>query len=246
MKNYSNEIAELEAQITEAKREQRLLEESNNEKVQNVLDYYFNYFKEMEVKVRGTYATFHLKDEEGYNKEIFSLYFDERYQQEATLRISYYSTSTNSDFEIERLILIGKAAQVIKRSSEVILSTIKDTRKLDLEKTNELFSNQLKYENQIKDYRNSELQERKAQIELELKNGGVTFEVPREIKFKFNYVIYVKFLKIIDISKSGKTCTVIFKTRDGFETREENCNIQNVIDQVTSLHKSIVSTLELV
>jgi len=81
---------------------------------------------------------------------------------------------------------------------------------------------------------------------LELKNGGVTFEVPREIKFKFNYVIYVKFLKIIDISKSGKTCTVIFKTRDGFETREENCNIQNVIDQVISLHKSIVSTLELV
>lgn len=246
MKNYSNEIAELEAQITEVKREQRLLEESNNEKVKNVLDYYFNYFKEMEVQVRGTYANFHLKDEDGYNKEIFSLYFDERYQREAELRISYYTTSTHSNFEIERLILLGKAAQVIKRSSEEILSTIKDTRKQDLERSNELFSNQLKYENQIKDYRNTELQERKAQIELELKNGGVTFEVPREIKFKFNYVIYVKFLKIIDISKSGKTCTVIFKTRDGFETREENCNIQNVIDQVTSLHKSIVSTLELV
>ena len=45
------------------------------------------------------------------------------------------------------------------------------------------------------------------------------------------------------LSFNGKILKV---TRDGFETREENCNIQNVIDQVTSLHKSIVSTLELV
>jgi hypothetical protein len=246
MKNYSNEIAELESKIAIAAAEQRLLETSNNEKVKGVLDYYFNYFKEMEVQVRGTYATFHLKDEDGYNKEIFSLYFDERYQREADLRISYYTTSTNSDFEIERLILLGKAAQVIKRSSEIILSTIKDVRNQDLEKSNELFSIQLKYENEIRDYRNTEFQERKVQIGLELKNEGVTFEVPREIKFKFNYVIYVNSLKIIDVSKSGKTCTVVFKNRGGYESREENCNMQSIIDQVVFLRKSIVSTLELV
>lgn len=246
MKNYSNEIAELESKIAIAAAEQRLLETSNNEKVKGVLDYYFNYFKEMEVQVRGTYATFHLKDEDGYNKEIFSLYFDERYKQEAELRISYYTTSTHSNFEIERLILLGKAAQVIKRSSEEILSTIKDVRNQDLEKSNELFSIQLKYENEIRDYRNTEFQERKVQIGLELKKEGVTFEVPREIKFKFNYVIYVNSLKIIDISKSGKTCTVVFKNRGGYESREENCNMQSIIDQVVFLRKSIVSTLELV
>ena len=246
MKNYSNEIAELESKIAIAAAEQRLLETSNNEKVKGVLDYYFNYFKEMEVVVRGTYATFHLKDEDGYNKEIFSLYFDERYKQEAELRISYYTTSTHSNFEIERLILLGKAAQVIKRSSEEILSTIKDVRNQDLEKSNELFSIQLKYENEIRDYRNTEFQERKVQIGLELKKEGVTFEVPREIKFKFNYVIYVNSLKIIDISKSGKTCTVVFKNRGGYESREENCNMQSIIDQVVFLRKSIVSTLELV
>jgi hypothetical protein len=246
MKNYSNEIAELESKIAIAAAEQRLLETSNNEKVKGVLDYYFNYFKEMEVQVRGTYATFHLKDEDGYNKEIFSLYFDERYKQEAELRISYYTTSTHSNFEIERLILLGKAAQVIKRSSEIILSTIKDVRNQDLEKSNELFSIQLKYENEIRDYRNTEFQERKVQIGLELKNEGVTFETPREIKFKFNYVIYVNSLKIIDVSKSGKTCTVVFKNRGGYESREENCNMQSIIDQVVLLRKSIVSTLELV
>lgn len=246
MKNYSNEIAELESKITIAAAEQRLLETSNNEKVKGVLDYYFNYFKEMEVVVRGTYATFHLKDEDGYNKEIFSLYFDERYKQEAELRISYYTTSTHSNFEIERLILLGRTAQIMKRSSEEILSTIKDVRNQDLEKSNELFSIQLKYENEIRDYRNTEFQERKVQIGLELKNEGVTFEVPREIKFKFNYVIYVNSLKIIDISKSGKTCTVVFKNRGGYESREENCNMQSIIDQVVFLRKSIVSTLELV
>jgi hypothetical protein len=104
----------------------------------------------------------------------------------------------------------------------------------------------LKYENEIRDYRNTEFQERKVQIGLELKNEGVTFEVPREIKFKFNYVIYVNSLKIIDVSKSGKTCTVVFKNRGGYESREENCNMQSIIDQVVFLRKSIVSTLELV
>ena len=53
MKNYSNEIAELESKIAIAAAEQRLLETSNNEKVKGVLDYYFNYFKEMAINLKS-------------------------------------------------------------------------------------------------------------------------------------------------------------------------------------------------
>ena len=247
MKNYSNEITEMQSQITEIRRQRYLLQESTNQKVKEVLDYYFNFFEGMEIKVSNSSATFHLEDEDGFNKEILSLYFDDRYGNPADqLRISYYSTSTNSEFEIDRLIRLGNTARVIKNSSEAILNDIKKVSQIDSERSNELFSIELKYENQIRDYRNSELQDRKVQIELDLRSEGVEFESPREIKLKFNYVIYMKSLKIIDVSKSGKTCTVVFKTRDGFETREENCNIQSVIDQVTSLHKSIVLDFELI
>ena len=246
MKNYSNEIAGLKVQIANVSNERYELQKSSDLLVKGVLDIYFNPFKEMEIKASGDYATFHMKDEDGMNREIFSLYFDERYQRKAELRISYYSSSTNNEFELSRLVLLGRTAKVMKEKSEEVLSEIKRVKNINSGRLEELFSLQLKFEKQIKDYQNSELQDRKVQIELGLRSEGVEFDCPREIKFKFNYVIYVKSLKIIDVSKSGKTCTVIFKTRDGIPTREENCNIQSVIDQVTSLHKSIVLDFELI
>ena len=247
MKNYSNEITEMQSQITEIRKERYLLQESTNQKVKEVLDYYFNFFEGMEIKISNSSATFHSKDEDGFNKEILSLYFDDKYGNPADqLRISYYSTSTNSEFEIDRLIRLGNTARVIKNSSEAILNEIKKVSQIDSERSKELFSIELKYENQIREYRNSELQDRKVQIELDLRSEGVEFESPREIRLKFNYVIYMKSLKIIDVSKSGKTCTVIFASRGGNKSREENCNMESIVDQVTFLHKSIVSASELV
>ncbi len=246
MKNYSNEIVALEVQITEVRREGALLEEATNLKVKEVFDSYFNYFKEMEVKVSGETATFHFKDEDGMNREIFSLYFYSRYKMDPTLQISYYSTSTNNDFELNRLMLMGRTARVIKESAEQVLAEIKQVKESSKERLSELYSIQTGYHKQISEYRDAEFANRKVQIELGLRSEGVEFDCPREIKLKFNYVIYVKSLRIENVSKSGKTCTVVFKTRDGFETREENCNLQSVIDQVTLLHKSIVLDFELI
>jgi hypothetical protein len=233
MKNYSNEIAELEVQITSARRAQSLLETSNNEKVQDILNYHFNYFKEVEVKVRRDTATFHVKDEEGYNKEIFSLYFDERYYQtDPTLRISYYSSSTNSDFEIDRLILLGKVAQIIKRSSETILSEIKDARKSNLEEYNEIFKKILGYEKQIREYRDSEFQENKIQIQSQLNTKeGITFDLPQHIFLKNTYSPKIDKIRITEVK--GKTCTVAIEMDGGsYKTTESRVNIDKLINQI--------------
>ena len=149
MKNYLNEITELENQISEIRKERYLLEESNNEKVKEVLSDYFNVIREMEVTVRGTSAYFYLQNEEGYNKEIFSVYFDERYKEETQLRLSYYTTSTHSNFELERIVKLGSVAKTILDRGERILAEIFQVRKSDLEKSNELFSKELKLENQL-------------------------------------------------------------------------------------------------
>lgn len=69
---------------------------------------------------------------------------------------------------------------------------------------------------------------------------GIVFDQHVYIEFKRNYSIKVKSLKMIDFSKSGKTCTVIYSTRDGFQTREENCNVENILNQVVYFYKDIV------
>jgi len=90
MKNYSNEIADLNLEITEVRKERKLLQISTDLKVKQVFDTNFNPFQEVEITVRGGSAIFHSKDEDGLRREIFSIYFNERYIGTDELRLSYY------------------------------------------------------------------------------------------------------------------------------------------------------------
>jgi hypothetical protein len=243
MKNYSNEIAEVEVQITDIKRQRAQLELANNAKVKEVLENAFNYFKEFEIKVWGESATFHVKDQDGYNKEIFSLYFYSRYKEDTRLELSYYTTSTQSDFELERLISLGKVAQLIKSNSERVLKDIADVKMSDLGRENELYGIQNGYEKQLSQYRKAQSDNKKVEIELLLRGEGVEFKVPKEVTLKLNYFPRVNSIKIVEMSKSGKTCTVQYVTRDGYQTKEENCNVQKIVDQVVLYSKDIVEAL---
>ena len=232
MKNYLNEITELENQISEIHNERYLLENSNNEKVKEVINNHFNIFREMEVTVRGTSAYFYLQNEEGYNKEIFSLYFDERYKEETQLRLSYYTTSTHSDFELNRVVKLGSVAKIILDRGEGILAEIFQVRKSDLEKSNELFSKELKLENQLRDYRKAAKAERRIQLELDLRSGeGVTLPKPQTISLKRSYSPKLDKIRIVEVS--GKTCTVAIEMGGGsYKTTESRVNIENLIDQI--------------
>jgi len=243
MKNYSNEIAELELLIAGVKKQYSELEIGNALKVKEVLDSYFNPFQELEIRVHRGSSTFHLKDEEGFNKEIFSVYFDERYKEVDELRLSYYSTSTHSDFELKRLVYLGKVASIIRSRSEIILKEVHQVIKSDLGRSNELYSFQLQYERKIIEYKKAESDNEKVQVELLLKGDGIVFDQNVFIEFKRSYAIKVIQLKMVDISKSGKTCTMMYTTRDGFQTREENCNVENILNQVVYFHKNIVQEL---
>jgi len=232
MKNYLNEITELENQISEIHNERYLLENSNNEKVKEVLNEYFNVFREMEVTVRGTSAYFYLQNEEGYNKEIFSVYFDERYKEETQLRLSYYTTSTHSNFELERVVKLGSVAKTILDRGERILAEIFQVRKSDLEKSNELFSKELGLENQLRDYRKVAKADRRIQLELNLKSSdGIFLPTPKTISLKRNYSPKIDKIRIVEVS--GKTCTVAIETGGGsYKTTESRVNIESLIDQI--------------
>jgi len=242
MKNYSNEIAELEVLIAGVKKQYSELEIGNALKVKKVLDSYFNPFQELEIQVGSTSASFYMKDNLGIRREVFSLYFYQRLQGNTLLEISYYTTSTHSDFELERLINLGKVAKIVLEKSEQILKDITEVRNQDLGRSNELFSIQNGYEKKKAEYVKAAQENRKVEVELLLREG-IIFDESVYIEFKRNYSIKVRTLKMINVSKSGKTCTMVYSTRDGFSTREDNCNVENMLNQVVYFHKNIVQEL---
>ena len=243
MKNYSKEIEELENLITEVKKESNELGRLNSLKVKEVLDGYFNPFQELEIGVYNTSASFYMKDDLGTRREVFSLYFYERYKEGIKLDLSYYTTSTISDFELLRLQNLGKVAKIVLEKSEEILRDISEVRKGDLERSNQLFSIQNGYEKKKAEYVKAAQENRKVEVEIFLRGGGVVFDQNVYIEFKRNFSIKVITLKMINVSKSGKTCTMVYTTRDGFSTREENCSVENILNQVVYFYDNIVQEL---
>lgn len=242
MENFLDKVAELQSRIADVRKENAELGRLNSLKVKEVLDGYFNPFNELSIGVSGTSASFYMEDDLGIRREVFSLYFYERYKEDPKLELSYYTTSTVSDFELLRLQNLGKVAKIVLEKSERILKEIAEVRKSDLERSNELYSIQSGYEKEIAEYNRSILSRRKLEIELLLREG-IVFDQYVYIEFKRNYSIKVITMKMVDVSKSGKTCTVLYTTRDGFSTREENCNVENILNQVVYFYKNIVQEL---
>ena len=81
----------------------------------------------------------------------------------------------------------------------------------------------------------------KEKIEMDLREGGVDFERGRQIQLKWNYSPTVVSIRLTDISKSGKTCTAVFKwAHGGNASQEEKVSVDSIIDQVHGLRKDIV------
>jgi len=245
---YLNEITQLEELINKVSVERSELIKSNNLKVQEVFDRHFNYFKEFTIKVSGDSAYFLAKNENGFLVDLFTIYFHERYKEERKLELSYYTTSNQSDFEVERLISLGKVARILRDNRERILNDINQAVNSDLERSNELYRIQDGYEKEKRSYQNANNERRKSEIELSLRGEGVTFDKDVYIELKRNYTVRVISMKIITVSKSNKTCIVQFGTvnrLDGsvWKLVEERVDVQSLISQIVSHSKNIVQEL---
>lgn len=236
---YLNEITQLEELINKVSAESFELRKSNDLKVQEVFDRHFNYFKEFNIQVSGDSAYFKMENEEKL-KEVFSIYFYERYKEERKLELSYYTTSTQSEFEVERLISLGKVARILRDNSWIILKEIAEVKKLDLERENELYRIQDGYEKEKRSYQKANDERRKTEIELSLRGEGVQFVGPIYFHLKRNYDPRITSIKILEVSKSGKTCTVQYVTAGQSVGKEERCDVENIISQVIANSKNIV------
>ena len=205
---------------------------------------YFRGIVSEDIRIECTQTGIYFKkmNEEGsYEKELFSIYLRETYfsreKREEMFRgceLSYYTTSTNSDWELERLTNLGRVAQVLKDSKDEIITLANELAKIyDAEVEMEKFyERESLTEKQISEIRSEIIEIQKVESKTKLFNEGIEFEKPIIITLKSNYSPRVVSLKLIEVSKSGKKATAVFEWEKGRESREEGVNVEKIIYQV--------------
>jgi hypothetical protein len=197
---------------------------------------------ELDVSERGT--TFLRPQEEySYKKDILNVYHDSNHgktEEIEKLKTSFYSTSDSSEFELRRMVLIGKVGQVILDFSDDIiaeLNQITSKYKEELSKLNtsiwDLEKQITRIKNDIDKFEKENLLEKleKEGIEFELKEGETSSKLP-DMYIKTNYTVSrVKGIKILKKTSSGKSADIELKTmyRNWDQTTETYKDVDNTI-----------------
>ena len=186
-----------------------------------------------------------------YKKELFSLYLRENWNFEegkdkrsyTGIDLSYYTTSTKGvdAWELKRLQMLGTIAGIIHEKHDEIVDAANNAVFPFKEQYSAVFKEMQEIGSEIRGVENLITFLEKEKIEWDLKDEGVNFEKGRNIQLKFNYSPNVVWIKLTDVSKSGKKGTAVFKwAHGGNESREENINVSSIIDQVYGLRNDIV------
>ena len=186
-----------------------------------------------------------------YKKELFSLYLRENWNFEegkdkrsyTGIDLSYYTTSTKGVdlWELKRLQMLGKIAEVIYEKHDEIVDAANAAVLSFKEEYAEAYKEMQDVGSEIRGVENLITYLEKEKIEKDLKGEGVDFGRGKNIQLKFNYSPNVVSIKLIDLSKSGKKGTAVFKwAHGGNASQEEKVNVSSIIDQVHGLRKDIV------
>jgi hypothetical protein len=183
-----------------------------------------------------------------YKKELFNIYlrenwnFDEKKQSFNGVDLSYYTTSTKGvdSWELKRLQLLGVVAEIVLNHQERMLLRVNNVVLPFKEEYNRVYDQMNLIGQAIRELDIKITAVKKERIEFDLKSEGITFGVGCNIQLKFNYSPYIKSIKLVELSKSGKKGTAVFEFNSGHSSREENCNVNSIIDQVLGFAKNIV------
>ena len=171
--------------------------------------------------VCGYDATFKFKVmSEGRLEEYFTLYVNEKDWREEEfnqIETSFYSTTTDSDFELNRMINLGIIGKLILENRENILTQLNNIREslkdqilnLRTEK-HSLYDEREELEDELEVIRRNEMLEK-------AKSEGITFEKPRSLQVKVDHNIWSCLgFKILSMTPTGKSATIeaTYKTFD--------------------------------
>lgn len=217
-----------------------------------LLPFFSDFPSEVEVEVtRGSVYFKMAHPDYSYKKELFNIYLRENWNFDGEenkksfdgVDLSYYTTSTRGvdAWELKRLSLLGKLAEIVEDNQFSILYAVNEVVLPFKAEYKEVYAEMNKIGSEIRGVEELIKVVVKEKIQLDLKNEGVEFERGKNIQLKFNYSPNVRAIKLADLSKSGKKATAVFTFAHGDHTsREENCNVSSIIDQVYGLRENIV------
>jgi len=214
-----------------------------------LLPFFSDFTPEVEIEVlRGAVYFRMAHPDYSYKKELFNIYlrenwnFDEKKQSFNGVDLSYYTTSTKGvdSWELKRLQLLGVVAEIVLNHQERMLLRVNNVVLPFKEEYNRVYDQMNLIGQAIRELDIKITAVKKERIEFDLKSEGITFGVGCNIQLKFNYSPYIKSIKLIELSKSGKKGTAVFEFQSGHSSREENCNVNSIIDQVLGFAKNII------
>lgn len=175
---------------------------------------------------RTSYAVQRLEKGESYPKEIFTVYIeDPRYGEDNyRVEVNYYTCgSTGDPFEMDRLVSLGKVAEIIKTQGDTIKADYKELMSGDLVKIKSAIREEL---NQI----NQEIKDAEAARENRIKEAAIKdFYTAGDIVFKqpLSAHTYSRLplsrVEIISINKVNRKTVDVDLVRTGYTaTRRVN------------------------
>ena len=217
-----DQLVTLEAQYEANKQLVRSLESKRDRDLTQAITNFFEsiLLEEDEIKVCGEYVEF-TRPQEGFNykKNYFEVRFktDWRTAIATSVEASVYSSNGNNDWELSRLITVGKGAQIILDCKEDILdkyNTIVLFYKESIDTANKNSWDNEKEVSKCKDsIRQTEIEEVLKRVEIE----GIEFsESAKERYNKYpalqtgynDSVTSIKALKILSKTSSGKSANI--------------------------------------
>ena len=225
-------ITELNQQIDQLKEKAQFADdikrELKSQKADQLSKVYHEYFDEVleegdTIKVSNDRVEF-TRPQEGYNynKELLNLYFkskDYSSDEADEIQTSFYSTTGNDDFELKRMILIGKVGEILLDFKDDILGAFnqvqnqfKDALDNKAEEFYDLENQIRKLKNQIKEIKQQQLldklEDEGIKLDYELNEDTPLYRFP-SIELKFDYLVAgVRSIKILSKTKSGKSATL--------------------------------------
>jgi Sec-independent protein translocase protein TatA len=231
--NLKNQIAELQNKEYELDLRQEA----------EMKEFFSNYFQnvvsdEVVVEVYRNTIYFKMKDERDYLKEIFQIYFSERYSMKeedkfTNVDLSYYTTSTNSDFELIRLENLGRVANVVRNFKKAMKYMANEIARKYTKELKESGWKRYALENLVRESNQKIAELKRQEQKARLFGEGMTFEKGTYVRLKGNFEPKISKLKLIP-NKSGKTATAEFEysgINDKIYT-EENVNIERVLANI--------------
>lgn len=181
-----------------------------------------------------------------YKKELFNLYLRENWSEDGRayngVDISYYTTSTKgvNSWELKRLRMLGDLAEIVLKDQEEIVTAVNNVVVEFKAEYKEVYAEMEEVGKELREIEYAISIIKHNEIKALLLTEGIEFKKAVELKLKFNYTVRVKKVKLTDITKSGKSATVVFEYEHHNQTsREENINVEKIISQVLDYSSNV-------